>query len=557
MTIVLTVGIGISQFKWLWYSSPGPLGDLVKFDSASRGIWGSFNLLARLRFHLVSLGAIVTIVSTASDPFIQQVVRYRSCARAYENGVANISRINQYRDYTSVRDGSELETLGLDMQAALYKGVYDSFEPVQATCSTGNCTFPDYRTVGMCSACEDISSQIDILQEEMCVDYIIRLPSGLNLTHEVGQVVNLGPDNPTAGIDAQFPYATNIMYWDESVDAAYPSVDNATACSKWIKASAVALNCTLFPCVRTYSTNVTSGQTSEILLSTTNMASLDIEWADAYSDVPMPCLINGSYYTESAFAVNGTVYNISWVDGPVHQTFIPPQCYYNLSTQGLLEYLPSFLNGYLRFAPEDDYADPAWVGQLYSQGNVSFDTIDAFWGAIAESLTVTIRQSADALVNGSNPTTRSYATGTAYNVKTCITVEWPWLSLPAFLIILTILFLVVTMVKSRHAILWKASPLALLVCGLEQDLRDELHKMHEFKAVGTLAEKMIVQLADLDGQGMSFVDVSQRSACWTNRTKEGDSPHFRSRTESGHGMELRHINSSAGATGEARAGEGG
>lgn len=174
-----------------------------------------------------------------------------------------------------------------------------------------------------------------------------------------------------------------------------------------------------------------------------------------------------------------------------------------------MEYWPGFLTGWVRYGVETDAADPAWVGQLHNHGNVSFDTIDAFWADIAEAMTMTIRQSADALLN-TNGTTRNYAVGVAYNTETCVIVQWPWLSLPAALIFQMIVFLVVTMVKSRHVVLWKESPLALLVYGLEQDLRDELHNSYKLKAVEKLAREMVVQLGDHHEQGVSFVDASGR-----------------------------------------------
>lgn len=49
--MISTVGAAISQSKWLWYrqSEPRRLQDLELFDQASRGPWGSLELLFRLR----------------------------------------------------------------------------------------------------------------------------------------------------------------------------------------------------------------------------------------------------------------------------------------------------------------------------------------------------------------------------------------------------------------------------------------------------------------------------------------------------------------------------
>jgi hypothetical protein len=53
--LLIPVASGISQGKWLWFSSDRAhqkgqnIGDLETFDKASRGAWGSFQLLWRLR----------------------------------------------------------------------------------------------------------------------------------------------------------------------------------------------------------------------------------------------------------------------------------------------------------------------------------------------------------------------------------------------------------------------------------------------------------------------------------------------------------------------------
>lgn len=40
---------GISQLKWYWFNEPQPLIDLDRFDTASRGPWGSLLLLFHTR----------------------------------------------------------------------------------------------------------------------------------------------------------------------------------------------------------------------------------------------------------------------------------------------------------------------------------------------------------------------------------------------------------------------------------------------------------------------------------------------------------------------------
>lgn len=68
----------ISQLKWLWFfQKPQRLTEFQNFDDASRGPTGSLILLGKLRgFHLVSLGAALTIISIAFGPISQQIVSF-------------------------------------------------------------------------------------------------------------------------------------------------------------------------------------------------------------------------------------------------------------------------------------------------------------------------------------------------------------------------------------------------------------------------------------------------------------------------------------------------
>jgi Protein of unknown function (DUF3176) len=77
--LLLGVAEGLGQLKWLYFQKKRHrLFDLQVFDDASRGPLGSLRLLwmLKLQITLASVGAIVTIVSLAMDPFTQQVLSY-------------------------------------------------------------------------------------------------------------------------------------------------------------------------------------------------------------------------------------------------------------------------------------------------------------------------------------------------------------------------------------------------------------------------------------------------------------------------------------------------
>ena len=147
--------------------------------------------------HLATVEAVITILAVASDPFIQQVIRYDPCPQLLESGTALMPRTNNYTQ-TGIHTGALQESLDLPMQAAIYEGIYNSSFPVQPTYTSGNYTFPEYRTVAMCNDCQDIHSRVNALCNkttslgggELCA---WKLPSGLNLTFGTPHVMTMAP----------------------------------------------------------------------------------------------------------------------------------------------------------------------------------------------------------------------------------------------------------------------------------------------------------------------------------------------------------------------------
>ena len=72
----------LSQLKWMYLDGgePKTLNQLQVFDDASRGPWGAWVLLWRLRSKhrslLACFGAVITILLLAFEPFTQQVITF-------------------------------------------------------------------------------------------------------------------------------------------------------------------------------------------------------------------------------------------------------------------------------------------------------------------------------------------------------------------------------------------------------------------------------------------------------------------------------------------------
>jgi hypothetical protein len=79
--LLVPVASCISQLKWIHLAhSPRTLRAVQIFDDASRGPWGSLQLIWKLHFRtkLATWGSIITILSLTMGPFAQQLLSYPS-----------------------------------------------------------------------------------------------------------------------------------------------------------------------------------------------------------------------------------------------------------------------------------------------------------------------------------------------------------------------------------------------------------------------------------------------------------------------------------------------
>lgn len=390
--------------------------------------------------------------------------------------------------------GAGLESLDLTTQAAIYKGVYNSYSPVDATCSSGNCTFGHYRTLGMCSRCEVVSSNSSNINKTCPASYlctftlkdgpsmILPAPTVLNMSTVVsdGETNNASPNISVLSSTRLLGRTDETMELD----------------------SMVAFECTLYPCIRTYTASVVQGSMSEVLLSTSPVPLFNVEHNlgfAGFSGTPMPCLINGTYFHATDFTTPSTT-NVIPTLGllPDNQTaYLPLSCAFNYPDPiGMAEYLATFLSGSVTMY---GISTPDWLGQLVTSNTSAaasprFDLIDTAWNALAESLTVHMRQNGD-------PFNSPPAIGAVYQTETRIQVQWPWLAYPASLLLLALAFMVATIYNSAlhtRDRVWKGSPLPLMLHGVDDEIRSVQQHKTELKEMEIMAKQLRVQIQEKD-----------------------------------------------------------
>jgi hypothetical protein len=139
--------------------------DFEIFDKASRGAWGSVMLLLRTRGKsLAALGALLTLLLLATYTFFQQVVDLPE--RWNLEGVSSIAKVVWYnpdKDNTpEYRGNAEVMKIDQSLSPKAQKFLFgNGTDPIPfgngtspeipVSCPTSNCTWPAYKSLGVCS----------------------------------------------------------------------------------------------------------------------------------------------------------------------------------------------------------------------------------------------------------------------------------------------------------------------------------------------------------------------------------------------------------------------
>ena len=94
------------------------------------------------------------------DPFFQQLVSYPLESHILESSTAQLPKASMYQEVSAV-DRQGFPSAERAMQQAVYGSLFlGSLKTTTALCSSGNCTWPNFQTLGVCNRCQDVSSLI-------------------------------------------------------------------------------------------------------------------------------------------------------------------------------------------------------------------------------------------------------------------------------------------------------------------------------------------------------------------------------------------------------------
>lgn len=513
-SMMLAVAEGISQLKWTYFQQqPHPLLHLEVFDGASRGPLGAIKLLGTLRLKVVvvSVGAVVTVLALAIDPFTQQVLSYPVRPMEVTNDTApSIPRTDWFNGGVSNVDTSQSPEL-----KAVFRGMYDGVLDVDFSCPTGNCTWPLYDSLGICSTCIDTSEKTSVTCESVDTSQcglpnaIIPVVSCLRCTYTMPVPIPwVGTDNFKAEImyssTDKKTYQADLLLQSNTKQASNippPTPEQYFINVLQISSQLLPLTTDLpqLPTVTACSVSLCSNwylrsNFSHDRLNDSPTVSLPIEVASACT-VPLckavPRLDKATGISQSDHDLISSV--IKMQDTTYYiEDFSPGQ-----PATGLAYILDELIgtNTWTRAnltSQPSGLLGPPLRSSIYQfhDGNVT-----NMMNAIATSLTTEMRQRNSTLING-----------LAWTPAAFVNVRWPWLIYQATLVVLACVFLGLTVAfgTEKDKLVWKSSSIALLFHGLHGPSDDRTY-VRDTDGMEERAKDMKVVLGEDDGGGISFI----------------------------------------------------
>jgi hypothetical protein len=513
--LLLPVSEALGQLKWLWFQGGSKkMWDFEIFDNASRGPWGSFLLLIRTKgTTLAALGASITIFALALDPFFQQIVEYPPRMALNPASTSTIPRVVRYEpsyDMAS-RAGVEMQQLEQDMQAVALRYLYEAAaEPlpleddvrpaIPLSCPTSNCTWPEYDTLAVCSACEDISELLTYECITGTLDWIANITTKDDLPiYENGTmcgwfingtatntgstpILMSGYRKATPKLPYEESLLTRVLPLIDQIDRSplygtgsyhFKNVTNSiidffvssTADlphSAYSRTPPVAQECVLAWCVKTLkSTYFEAKYTEHATKTVLNTSEVAYPWRSVQTTTPLG---DGSYsyYTRNIHVTsNGTDYGAS-ATANVRTTYIFDDYFPSVYLQSNESNV-----AYLRYKMTYDDGPP-FLRNISYNPFLAPNNVTDHMARLAKGLTDSMRSSDQ----------QEWVNGDVFGVETFVHVRWEWLSLPVGLLVFTLLFLLGTIIKSslvkEHVGVWKTSAIATLLYGLPDEMQKKI-----------------------------------------------------------------------------------
>jgi hypothetical protein len=519
--LIVPTSEALGQLKWNWFHNSKAMWDFEIFDKASRGPWGAALLLFRTKGRsLAALGALLIVLLLAIDTFFQQVIDYPD-RWALQGAMSAIPRVVNYDPLYLIEYWQKWETNQYDknLRPVVQEFLYNNgTEPITfgngtrpdipLSCPTSNCTWPTYETLAVCSTCLDVSESLDLSYAclDMTMDWTntwpgprgkVPYPNGtvcgyfLNVTSPAPTLLsgfannNIAP-NFTANealLHRALPLTTFLtrhrLYNTGSIhfssirnpimDFLLASARNGSE-SVYQKEPPIVHECVLSWCVQTMRSSYEYGEyheeVKEIYQNTTAGPNPWISWEISEADgggqwteytenvtiVPPPSRLGNAQLLghNDIYGTNNNSMNMAMI---IFDDFFPSfYTILNNATRPQLRYKEYQDGPYSRALPYNPWLAP--------------NNITRHVERLAKAMTNVMRSSPS----------REMLLGQAYQQEVYVEIQWEWLIFPFALLILSLVFLVSTIVKTAGdgaTGVWKTSAMPTLIYSLPKETRGQ------------------------------------------------------------------------------------
>jgi hypothetical protein len=460
------------------------------------------------------LGAILTVLLIANDTFFQQVVDLPE-RWILEDSPSSIAILTWYESENSVetRGGVELIQNEESVRPASVSFFYgNGTQPntlgngtspeIPVSCPTSNCTWPEYETLGVCSQCMSISQLLTFACTTTKADWIANLTGG-RLDNEIPEVsvcgyfLNATEDLPvllsgysTAEVESEVGTAPAgealLMRLLPLINLSRERLLNGSINFKGIRnpltnvvitsasngaesvyqnQTPVAQECVLYWCVkRLESSYYWANYDEEVTNTFTNTTLGEYPWRSFPFNTP---------------GLNGT--DIFYDEDIIIQPSESDNQIYGMSRDAHSNIYMGFDDVFPSFSTvANATAEPVFRNKIYVNGGAVHRGLSFNPWIFPNNVTLHMERLATAFTNTLRSTaSRDLVYGSAFSNETYVHIRWEWLIFPFALLLLTLIFLVATMVKTTKQRgeadpgMWKNSAMPTLIYSLPSPIQKQ------------------------------------------------------------------------------------
>ncbi|CAN9090268.1 unnamed protein product [Alternaria alternata] len=556
--LIVPTSEALGQLKWHWFHKSKAMWDFEIFDKASRGAWGAALLLFRTKGRsLAALGALLIVLLLAIDTFFQQLVTYPD-QWALQDSFGSIPIIKNYNPASRKYYIRGEEQATFDDSTYMIVGKYFYGNGTQSTplgrgvrpeiplsCPTSSCVWPDYDTLATCGSCAEVSQSLDI--KFACLNTAIdwsaswddtspnaSYPNGtvcgyfLNITSSMPMLLSgyLPQENSTTNTTGEvllmrtvplLDFMTRSPYYGTGSLAfnniRYPIYNGLIASaaggfdSVFRHEPPIVHECVLSWCVQRMRSSYEWGIYNETTLST----HLNI----ATKPTPWPWISKPAETGQWFEYVPNITLEVS-APTPPGSTTPGANITYSISNETVFrvmgvwdDFFPAF------YTTNDSTQQPVLRFKNYPLG-ASTRFLDFNPWLAPNNVTHHIERLASAMTDAirSNGESREMISGKAYNIEKFVHINWPWLTFPLLLLVLSLVFLVSTIIKTSKDTetgIWKTSAMPALIYSLPKETQSKLNPTSTWDDSEKSSRKIRIKLLPNTGwrvSGASHLNTS-------------------------------------------------